>query len=371
MVALAAAIGGVAGAAIEGDARSVLLRDLIGEPEHLVFVLADGLGVDLLEHCAEGAYLRAQMARELRTVYPSSTAPALTTLVTGAWPAAHGATGWWTYIPSIERTITLLPYVDRFTQKPAGDLGLRVTDVFPIAATMATSTRDVSAVMPKWIADSAYTRYVAAGRGVIPYTALANGIDDVIARVRSANRPTYTYVYTPLVDTVEHHHGPHSRETRTALAEVDREIARLAEAIGGRARIVLTADHGQMEARPRDKVVLARDDELVRLLALPPSCEPRSPAFHCKPGCQGEFAAMFRDRFGERFALLSLDEAERLRLFGPDPLPAETRGRLGDFVGIALDDSVVLYDPPPDLVAMKGFHGGMSQEEMRIPLVLI
>lgn len=370
-VALAAAIGGIAGADPAMDAASSLIRDTIGNAEHLIFVLADGLGVNLLERYDEGAFLREHMVRELRTVYPSSTAPALTTLVSGAWPGAHGATGWWTYIPQVGRTITLLPYVDRYTQAPASDLGLRPVDVFPLAATIASSPRDVLAIMPKWIADSVYSRYVAAGRGIVPYGSLAEGIDAVITRVQRAARPTYTYVYTPLVDTTEHQHGPFSRETRRALAEVDREIAQLAQALGGRARIVLSADHGQMEGNHRTKIALTRGDPLTQLLAVPPSCEPRAPAFHCKDGRQAEFAAIFRDRFGDHFALLSLDEAQELRLFGPSVISHEARGRLGDFVGVALDDSVVLYEPTAELMAMKGFHGGMSRDEMRIPLIAI
>lgn len=370
-VALGRAIASIAGAPAPADTQADEIHAMIGDAEHLVFVLVDGLGMNLLERYDEGAFLRDHIARELRAVYPSSTAPALPSLATGAWPGMHGATGWWTYIPKIGRTVTLLPFVDRIDEAAAETHGLTADDAFPLTPVLATATRHVVSVMPKWIAGSTYSRYTAAAHPVDAYGTPAEAMDIVAARVGSAKGPTYTYVYTPIIDTAEHEHGASSWQTRRALAEASREIERLAGTARAGTRIVVSADHGQMEPSPRDRVVWTRGDAITRLLRVAPSCEPRCPAFHCIDGAQAEFAAMFREDHGEQFALLSIDDAEAEHLFAPDQIAEEARARLGDFIAVALGDAVLLYEPVADLMAMKGFHGGMTPDEMRIPLIVI
>lgn len=369
-VALARALAEIAGAPSPPDPRADEIRALIGDADHVVFVLADGLGVNLLETYAEGAFLRDHMARELRAVFPSSTAPALTSLATGAWPGAHAATGWWTYIPAVDHTITLLPFADRFIERSAEALGLSGDVAFATPTPLAQASRDVLTVMPKWIAGSTYSRYTAASHPIAAYGAVAEGVDIVAASVRAARTATYTYLYIPIIDGEEHEHGWMAWQTRRALAETRREIERLS-AVGSGLRIVVSADHGQLEVPDAAKVVWSKDDPILRHLRFPPTCEPRCAAFHCADGEHAAFAEAFRARHGEHFALLTLDEAEEEQLFGPEPMTAETRARLGHFLAIALDDSVLMYEPHPDLRKMRGYHGGLSPDEMRIPLIVI
>src|SRR6266571_5190298 len=71
-------IGGVRNRQLDpGMARIV---DLIGEPEHLVFILADGLGLNLLSELPQDSFLSRHRVAELRSVFPSTTASVLTSL---------------------------------------------------------------------------------------------------------------------------------------------------------------------------------------------------------------------------------------------------------------------------------------------------
>ena len=69
------------------------LAGRLGAREHLVLVLVDGLGVQMIEDAGRGAALiRERLVLELRSVFPASTAVALTTLATAEWPAQHAIT---------------------------------------------------------------------------------------------------------------------------------------------------------------------------------------------------------------------------------------------------------------------------------------
>jgi hypothetical protein len=82
---------GVDGLELSQNAHRI--ADAIGRYENYVFVLIDGLGMNLIQRQSPGSFLRAHVAMELRAVFPSSTAPALTSIATGCWPAEHAIRG--------------------------------------------------------------------------------------------------------------------------------------------------------------------------------------------------------------------------------------------------------------------------------------
>jgi len=375
LVHLARALMALAGDdAADRSGPSGELVELIGPAEHLVFVLADGLGLDLVRSMLPpDAFLRRTLRAELLAPCPSTTAAALTCVATGAWPADHGVTGWFTHLPDHGLTATLLPFVERFGGRPLGERGLSVADVVPARAMLGRlRTHAPLSLTPSYIADTAYNRFSRGGTEGGGYTTLADGIARAIDRVGSATRPTYTHLYVPDVDTACHHVGVGHRDVAALLLHLDGELARLAEAVGARGgRVVVSADHGLIDVAREDQTFLRDGDPLLATLACPPTGDARMPIFHCRPGMTGAFAAVFDERFGGRFALVPTGEAERLRLFGPGPIAAGVRPRFGDFVAFPMVAATLAYAPGDGAAAPKtfvGVHGGMSPQEMWVPL---
>ena len=363
---LAVALSHIGGARVELTPRAQGVLDVVESPDHIVFVLVDGLGMNLVERLPEDAFFRRSVAMELRTVYPSSTAPALTTLATAEWPASHSVTGWWLFLPSAAVTATILPFTERFSDSRLSR-GL-AQDAFPAQGMLGAFARDVAVYMPRAIAASVYSTYAAGGNQCIGWGSLANAVDLITSRVELALSPTYSYLYVPFVDAAQHVHGPFDAAVTKTLRQVQSQIGRLAARLGARARIVVSADHG---VTPPDVIhTWDRTEPLIALLRFPPSGEPRAPCFHVREGKLAEFFDMFRQRYGNAFALLTLDQADSCNLFGRQGMSDETRRRLGDAVGIALGADVLLYEPAPALANMKGFHGGMLPDEMRVPLIV-
>jgi len=367
-VDLAQAMASLAGAPIQlMNAKTRHLADLVGQHDHYVFVLVDGLGMNLIEGLPADAFLRSRPAVELRAVFPSSTAPALTSIATARWPAEHAVTGWWTYLPDAGVTATILPYIERFSEQPLGPRGIAPSYAFPVEACVRTFSHAFMMFTPRPVAGSVYSRYSTSDAPFSSYGKLAGGIDAIVARVETARGPTYSYLYISKVDYEEHLHGPHSAQAAKVLADVQTQLERLTQALAGRARIVITADHGLFTVG--NVSLLDRDDALACMLVVPPTGDGRAPLFHVKSGAHDAFAAAFRERYRDRFALLTTGEAEDMHLFGPARLSDETRRRVGDYVGIALADDVILYEPKRD-DELRGHHGGLTPDEMRIPLVL-
>lgn len=369
-VHLARALAHIAGAGVALGAPESEIAKAIGDTEHVVFVLADGLGMNLVESRPVGSILRRHLAMELSAVFPSSTAPALTSLATGTWPSEHGLTGWHVYLPDEQRQITALPFIERFSERSARDAGVSAAVLFPRASMAAGFKRDSQAYFPRRIADSVYSRYTLGGRAAQPYDKLYQGADSVAFRVKAAKQPTYTYLYYPGIDTAEHKHGPSSRQTRVEVERLEQALERLLRNLVGAARVVVSADHGQFDVDESKKLLVRPNDEITELLLTPPSGEGMTPIFHCLPGKADEFARRFRARFGTQFALLTADEVESMRMLGPGVLSKQTRARLGDYMGLSSQGEVLVYEPDKEVVAMRGFHGGLSSAEVRIPLIV-
>jgi hypothetical protein len=368
-VHLARAVASVAGASTALDDESREIAANIGESEHLIFVLADGFGMNLMEQLPATSLLRTHCIRRISAVFPSSTAPALTSFATGEWPASHGLLFWWQYMEESDISVFTLPFRERFTRRPLDELGITSEQLFHSPPRITTIPRGVLSFQPSRSADSVYSGYCYAGTPVYGYESTEDAFATVEHRVRTAKEPTYTYVYHSAIDHVEHDHGADSPEALAVLTQFDREIRELAEAVSGRARIVISADHGQFHVDDSNVLFVEEDDELLRYLKCVPTGEGPEPAFHVRPGRGSDFESVFRRRFRDHYALLRRSEVEELQILGPEPLSNLARARLGDYLALTADPVVLRYRP--EAGSMPGDHGGLSRDEMEIPLIVI
>ncbi|MEK7692620.1 MAG: alkaline phosphatase family protein [Chloroflexota bacterium] len=360
-----ASLCGAPGIALSPPAQRV--ADAIGRADHIVFVMADGFGMNLVEHLPQDSFFRPHVAMEMQAVFPSSTAPAITSIATGRWPAAHAVPGWFTYLPDHNLIATILPFIERFSKRPLAELGVTPEQALPVPSWLPRFKHEPLCYMPAFITGSTYSNYFSDGEPQVPYEHLSAAAEAIVARIAASRAPTYTYLYVPFIDAAEHEHGPHADAVTKTLVMVERAVASLAGQVEGRARVVVSADHGLTRVAKRDQHEIKEGDPLMRLLRLPPSGEPRVPSFYAREGRADRFAAAFRDRFGDTHALLTIDEVEALRLLGPDALSPETRRRLGDFMAVSATSDAILHRPDSPMI---GFHGGLLPDEMRIPLIV-
>ena len=346
---------------------------LIGPADHLVFVVADGFGMALVESLDAGAFPRRHAAATLHTVFPSTTASAFTSMATGEWPSRHAAVGWYTYVPQVDAVTTIIPFVRSIDDSPLGDLGLTMGEALPIPSLLAGMARPSLSFLPEPLEGSTFSAYLSGGTPRRGYSSLAQAVEAIAARVRTAPGPTFTYLYVPHVDYAGHELGFSDPRTLATAAEVGRVLEALAEGLAGQARIVMTADHGGLDAGGDDVHLVGASDPLMGLLEREPSGDSRVVYFHVRQGEETRFQEAFRDRFGGRFLLITVDEAEEMELLGPGRLSNETRRRLGVLVAVSLGADVFLYGWPSRSEGAKlhvGYHSGLTPAEVLVPLIV-
>jgi hypothetical protein len=279
--------------------------------------------------------------------------------------------GWFVFLPDLDIHAVSLPFRQRFTGLPLNQIGVSGADVFAWTSLLQGYKRSARLLMPRNIARSIYTAAIAGGVTVDNYKSLDHAVMKLLTRLDGSRESnTYTYFYYASIDTAAHAHGPTAPEVRREVEVLDAALERLHRGLDGRARIVVSSDHGGIDLGPPQKLILDPEEHLATLLRTPPSAEPRAPIFHLVPGAEAEFEEAFRAHFGEQFALLTTGEALELGLYGPlQPAPA-VRERMGDYVGISGRRHALIYGTDKSMVQMIGFHGGLDPDEVRIPLVV-
>jgi predicted AlkP superfamily pyrophosphatase or phosphodiesterase len=348
------------------------LADQIGPAEHIIFILVDGLGMNLVRRMGSASFIHSRLKSELLSLFPSTTAAALTTVATGKWPSEHGVTGWWTHLPEFGVTATILPFVDRFAHRSLSDIGLNADKVFPCHALHPKMKHHPLSMLPAKLPSSIYSVYSRGGTDGSGYWAIDAALEQVIERIGKSRGPTYTYVYIPDVDTLGHFRGWDHEDVVALAGWIDHQIAKLADALAGKARIIISADHGQTKVPLRDRLALYDGDALLELLKVPPSGNPVTPMFHVREGREKEFADLFNQRYASHFSLVSDDDADELELLGPGKMSDVTRRRVGDFIGIPRIPATLKYYERGKIPASDdlGTHSGLTPHEMWIPLAV-
>lgn len=355
--------------------KQELLADIYRKKasEHYVFILIDGLGSNLSEFFPNEGFFETHYLRELRSVFPSTTASALTSLVTGQWPGRHGLTGWHTHLPEHGRTATVLPFVDRLTQEPLGEVGLRMDEVVLQPSLMSELEREVCSILPAGIKNGCYSQWAHGATRVLGYRSLSGAFQTVASNIKKGERPSLTYLYIPDLDTAQHETGTRSAKVKRMVRALDAHLSKLRDTLADQgARIVVTADHGLVEVPPERQFQLEEGDRMLDFLEVPPSGEALMPVFHIKPERERRFEEHFASSFGTLMELLSISDAEALGLYGADGIDPVARRRLGNFIGISYEPLVFLYTPPrkkPSKIV--AFHGGLHPGSMQVPLFIV
>lgn len=364
---------------------SALPPELLNGAERIVTLVIDALGYqqltsamqrggapNLSRYCSEGG---ARLST-LTSTFPSTTVTALTTLGTGLPPGQHGV-------------VTQVMY--------DANLGCMV-DILRFTPTVAGRGLDTSGISPEsWIGlPTVYDRL--AGKGVrstvvnhaeFDSTALSlinhrgaryvgfASLSDLCANLRqtieSAEGPAYIHAYWAKLDDVSHRYG-------VSAPQQDAEIRLLDYAIGElllkglrapRTLLLLFADHGHIDTSAEHTVWLNEHPELLGMLQAPPAGVDRAGVLYVRPDCVESARKYIATNFGHCSRLLTAEESIDLGMYGPQPVSQTAQQRLGQLLLLPVDNWVFLYRTPGSMRKFSaiGKHGGLSPEEMLVPLI--
>jgi hypothetical protein len=326
-----------------------------------VLVLIDGMGQDAIDKYGDQfpIFDELKQVKKLYTNFPSTTATSLSTLGTGVLPGVHGMLGYTVRVPrSDNRLLNALKWDERVDPV----MWQKVPTLFERAVLAGVSVTHVAA---KRYEGSGFTQAALRGAKYVG----ANGVDEMATAVSAALKPQPSFVYTYLntLDSAGHSDGVGSDKWLTALQQVSEFITKVKQLAPAGTRIWVTSDHGMVNST--EQVILGQDNKLLENVTLIGG-EPRARHIYIKEGAVAETITQWQEFFGNKARVLSKDTAIKDGLFGP-VVTEDSHDRLGDLIAIANND-LILVDPARvrEESSMVGHHGGVTDIEVEIPLLL-
>ena len=326
-----------------------------------VLILIDGMGQDAIDKYGDQfpIFDELKQVNKLYTNFPSTTATSLSTLGTGVLPGVHGMLGYTVRVPrSDNRLLNALKWDERVDPV----MWQKVPTLFERAVLAGVSVTHVAA---KRYEGSGFTQAALRGAKYVG----ANGVDEMATAVSAALKPQPSFVYTYLntLDSAGHSDGVGSDKWLNALQQVSEFITKVKQLAPAGTRIWVTSDHGMVNST--EQVILGQDNNLLENVTLIGG-EPRARHIYIKEGAASETIAQWQEFFGTKAKVLSKESAIKDGLFGP-VVTEDSHDRLGDLIAIANND-LILVDPARirEESSMVGHHGGVTDIEVEIPLLL-
>lgn len=353
----------------DGACTSNVMRSLLEDPDgvpewfpqrldgvdQVVLLVLDGLGWhQMQERSSLLRGLSGMASTPIRTVAPTTTATALTSITTGQPPGEHGVIG---YRMNVEGD-DVLNVLRWCTSK--GD----ARETIPpesVQHDLAFGGQRPPIVVRAEFRDSGFTRAHLGGCRVVPYRMPSTLVAEILHQL-AAGEP-FIYAYYDGIDKVAHEYGLTSFYD-AELVFVDRMVEYLVDALPPGAALVITADHGQVDVGPN--VLSPAPEVLAHVRAQ--SGEARFRWLHAHPGEEQALLEAARAHHSDVAWVMSREEILEQGWFGPKVLPGPL-ARLGEVALVARDD--VAFEDAADTgpFVLVGRHGSMTPAEVEVPLL--
>jgi predicted AlkP superfamily pyrophosphatase or phosphodiesterase len=384
---------------LTGEGQSALPVDVFGNlPTHynkVILFFVDAFGWRFFEHYAPRYSFLQHLLNEgvvskLTSQFPSTTAAHTATIHTGLEVGQSGVYEWHYYEPLVDELITPLFFSyagdkERDTLKRAG---LPAEAFYP----RRTFYQDLksSGVASHIFQHEAYTPSTPSniyfrGASVYPFRTLSDALAQMTELLRKDTQaPEYYFLYFDRIDAAGHQYGPHSEQFEQAaerfLNMMEQEFYQTLSGKLPTTLFMMTADHGQMEVSPQKTFYLNREArEIERYLKtnrkgklLVPAGSARDMFLHIEDEHIDRAISYLQERLAGKAEVYRVQDLLSQHFFGLNEPSTEFLSRVGNVVILPYKhESVWWYEEGRFRMHFLGNHGGLTPEEMHIPLALL
>jgi predicted AlkP superfamily pyrophosphatase or phosphodiesterase len=381
------------------------IKDLLSGPEKydaIVLFLMDGFGWRFFEKYQETPFLknitRIGRVEKLVTQFPSTTAAQLTTLHTGMPVGEHGIFEWFFYEPTLDALIAplLFSFAGTSQRDTLKQAGVKPRRFFPsITFYQVLKKQGVKSIIfqHREYTPSSFGEVVFSGAKPIGYKTLPEALVNLVEALEQLTpahseigiaSPAYFVLYNEKIDAVSHEYGPDSPQTDAEIQVflMTMEAILMKALIGNRRKIMflLTGDHGQSEVDPRTTIYLnhsSRFAGIEKFLKVDRQGNPIVPAgsardffLYIRPDMINEARDFLATRLESHAEVRKVTDLMSEGYFGPR-LSSKFCARVGDLVILPYRyESVWWYEKNKYQQNYYGHHGGLTPQEMEIPLLM-
>ncbi|MHA1700064.1 MAG: alkaline phosphatase family protein [Promethearchaeota archaeon] len=352
---------------------SFMKEDELENVKNIILIVIDGLGYNFLkahDDCGLTKYVRDRIT----TVFPSTTAAAMTTFYTGVAPKNHGLPAYYTFLKSVGLISIMPQFLIRGSKRPIVTDGMNPNGLLQLTSIFDKIKARGFTLIPKTILGKPYNE-VIAGRsakiGFVTFQEMLTRAGNVIKNYPSQKLVT---CYWPTLDNLAHKNGINSPVSLEHFSKICQDLSVFLDNFPGKddeTMLIVTGDHGMIDVPGDAKHWLDDYPELEKMMVLPLCGEPRAPFCYVKGGITEDFASLIQEKYKDLcqiYRAQDLIDEGKFGLFDPHPLLSR---RVGDFI-LIMKEKHVLRDLlfGEKKVKLIGFHGGVSEDEMFVPMII-
>ncbi|NOZ70993.1 MAG: alkaline phosphatase family protein [Chloroflexi bacterium] len=358
----------------------------------VIFILADAFGWSFFQRFADHPALeyfrRHGIVQKLTAQFPSTTTAHITTFATGVSVGQHGLFEWQYYEPVMDMMIVPLLFTFSGERQPellrkTGIPAERIMPEHTYYQTLAAQGIHSTIFIPEAYLQTSYNRIMGRGAKSIGYHTLPEALVNLRTRVNHRG-PTCYYLYHPHIDSICHRYGPDAPQTE---AEIDAFLTLFARHFlqklpdrKGKTLLLLSADHGQTYVDPAKTIYLNQIPEFSTLRPwlktnrqgqlMAPGGSPRDMFLYVKEDALEEAQALLSKILKDRADVFRVKDLIDAGFFGAEPPSQTFLDRVGNLLILPREhETVWWYEKGRFEQKYYGHHGGLSADEMEIPLL--
>ncbi|MES9825555.1 MAG: alkaline phosphatase family protein [Candidatus Thiodiazotropha endolucinida] len=362
--------------AMGGDRHTYPPLDLLaslplGSYRKILLWVVDGLGVNYLRAHPQAETLNAHLKGSITSVFPPTTATAVTTFLTGDAPQQHGLTGWHVYFRELGAVLAVLPGRPRYGGVTLGEAGIDTGILLGHTPFSDKIAYDSVMLSPAYIADSDFNRAHLGRARLVRHRNLSELTGQIAELLRESNE-RYLYAYWSELDSIGHQAGIWSEEAKRHLLEIDQAFNYLLEQCRGTdCLIIICADHGQIDTQPADRLSLNDHPKLLEMLSLPLCGEPRAAYCYLRSDCESAFDDYLKSELSGMAIAYPSGELLEKNWFGLGVPHPQLSWRIGDRL-LLMQHNYIVKDwlAQEKHYELVGVHGGLSNDELNVPVII-
>jgi len=364
-----------------------------GQYEAVVLFLIDGFGWRFFEAFEDTPFLKwvdkEGSITKLTSQFPSTTAAHLTTLHTGLPVGEHGVFEWFYYEPALDAVIAPLLFSfsgtsERDTLKPTGVRPRQILPTSTLYQSLKKQAISSTIFQHREYTPSTYGNVILAGAATRGYKDLPEALVNLSVMLQASKPPAYFVLYYDRIDAVGHEYGPAAPQTEAEilafLLVMEQVFLKAISPLQKKVLFLLCADHGHTSTDPLTTIYLNREprfngieqylrtDAVGKLLV--PAGSPRDMFLYIKEGMVEAAQAFLAPALEGKAEVRQVTDLVNAGYFGPVISP-KFRDRAGDLVILPYaGESVWWYEKDHFEQRFRGHHGGLTKEEVEIPLLM-
>ncbi len=347
----------------------------LSHSKNIVLVVIDGLGYEYLKQYGKGSIFAAHLKGKLTCGFPSTTAASITSFHTGLAVQQHAITGWYVHLKELGAVTAILPLIPRFARIPLESARIRPEKILDQKPLHDRFKADTYVLLGNEIINSGYTKVLSGKAKRVGYKNLADFFGKLrnIVQKKSKKRKKFVYAYWPEFDSLCHSYGTTSKKVLAHFRQLDRRMKRFLKTIEGTdTTIIITADHGLIDVPSKKRIILHKHPKLEECLTLPLCGESRAAYCYVHPSKTKQFTQYVKQHFKRQCEVYKSETLVKKGYFGLGKPHPKLSDRIGDYV-LVMKENYAIKDflVHQKQTFYKAVHGGLSDEEMLVPLIVI